>query len=126
MTRGVRGATTVTENNAEEILANTKSLMEEMVQANSIQPESVSHVFISVTNDIDATFPAKSLRELEGDRWTYVPVMCMKEIDVPGSLARCIRVMMVINSEKQPHEIHHIFHHNAVQLRPDLLRKPGD
>src|SRR5690625_3586757 len=98
MTRGVRGATTVTENNAEQILKNTKLLIKEMVRKNNITPESVSHVFISVTKDLNATFPAKSLRELAG--WKYVPVMCMTEIDVPGSLAKCIRVMMVIATDK--------------------------
>lgn len=124
MTRGVRGATTVTENNEEQILSHTKRLVEEMVHKNDIKPESVSHVFISVTNDINATFPAKSLRDIEG--WTYVPVMCMTEIDVPGSLAKCIRVMMVITTEKEQHEIQHVFHHEAVQLRPDLLKGAGD
>lgn len=123
MTRGVRGATTVTENNAEQILKNTKLLIKEMVRKNNITPESVSHVFISVTKDINATFPAKSLRELAG--WKYVPVMCMTEIDVPGSLAKCIRVMMVIATDKEQHEIQHVFHNEAIRLRPDLL-KEGD
>jgi|SRR5690625_2551737 len=123
MTRGVRGATTVTENNAEQILKHTKRLVEEMVQKNNIQPEFVSHVFISVTNDINATFPAKSLRELDG--WKYVPVMCMREIDVPGSIAKCIRVMMVIHTDKKQDEIQHVFHNEAIQLRPDLLEE-GD
>src|SRR5690625_1738486 len=121
MTRGVRGATTVNENNRNEILNNTRILIEEMVSKNDIQPESVSHVFISVTSDINATFPAQSLRELDG--WMYVPVMCMKEIDVPGSLTKCIRVMMVVNSNKDQHEIEHVFHNSAVQLRPDLLKR---
>lgn len=124
MIRGVRGATTVNHNKEDEIIKHTKLLIEEMVEQNNIQPHIVSHVFISVTNDINATFPAKSLREIEG--WTYVPVMCMKEIDVPGSLKKCIRVMMVINSTIDQHEVKHIFHNEAVQLRPDLLGKIGD
>jgi len=124
MTRGVRGATTVTNNDAEEIITNTKHLLEEMIDKNNIHPEDVSHVFISVTNDINATFPAQALRQLPG--WKFVPVMCMREIDVPGSLPKCIRVMMVINTDKNQKEIDHVFHHEAIKLRPDLISEEGD
>lgn len=121
MTRGLRGATTVKENNEQEILENTQRLVEEMIELNRVEPELVSHVFISVTNDLNAVFPAKSLRQIPG--WTYVPVMCMREIDVPGSLPKCIRIMMVVNTETAQEEIQHVYHHEAVQLRPDLVDK---
>lgn len=117
--RGLRGATTVNENKEQEILQNTKELIEEMVQVNDVNVDMISHVFISVTNDINAVFPAKALRLIQG--WTYVPVMCMREIDVPNSLEKCIRVMMVIHTDKKQHDMNHIFHNNAVKLRPDLL-----
>lgn len=120
MTRGVRGATTVTHNESELILVNTKLLVEEMIDQNNITPESVSHVFISVTNDINAGFPAKAVREIPG--WSFVPVMCMKEIEVPNSLAKCIRIMMVIRTDQAQDEINHIFLNEAVQLRPDLIK----
>lgn len=121
MTRGVRGATTVVENKEKEIVMNTKQLVEEMIQANGIQAESVSHVFISVTKDIDACFPAKSLREISG--WRHVPVMCMQEIEVPNSLEKCIRIMMVVNTDEKQSKIKHIFLNEAVQLRPDLTKE---
>lgn len=124
MTRGIRGATTVTENEASLISEATKLLIEEMIEKNNVEPQTVSHVFISVTNDINAGFPAKPLRQLPG--WAYVPVMCMKEIDVPNSLEKCIRVMMVVRTDKKQQEINHIFQNEAVQLRPDLIKQVGE
>ncbi|MEN1969156.1 chorismate mutase [Lentibacillus sp. N15] len=123
MMRGVRGATTVSKNDEREIVSNTKELVEEMVDRNGIKPEDISHVFISVTRDVTAAFPAKSLRQIPG--WVYVPVMCMQEIEVPGSLPRCIRVMMVTNTKVDQQDIHHVFHYEAKQLRPDLIEKAG-
>lgn len=99
MTRGVRGATTVENNEANEIIEHTRALVQEMAEKNNIQAEDVSHAFISVTKDVNAAFPAKALRDIEG--WKYVPVMCMQEIDVPGSLPKCIRIMMIVNTDKQ-------------------------
>lgn len=121
MTRGLRGATTVEKNDKEEILMTTKRLLEEMVSENNVVPEKVSHVFISATKDLDAIFPAQALRLLEG--WTYVPVMCMRELDVVNSLEKCIRVMMVVHTEQDQKDIKHIFHNEAVKLRPDLIDK---
>ena len=69
-------------------------------------------------HDITAAFPAQALRRLDG--WTYVPVMCTREIPVPGSLPRCIRVMMTVATEKQQEEICHVYLKGAVVLRPDL------
>lgn len=124
MTRGIRGATTVTHNEENLISKNTKLLIEEMIEKNDVEPQAVSHVFISVTKDINAGFPAKSIRQIPG--WAYVPVMCMKEIDVPNSLAKCIRIMMVVQTNKGQQEIKHIFQNDAVQLRPDLVQKKGE
>lgn len=124
MIRGVRGATTVTENSAIEMMDKTKALVEEMVQVNNIAVSSISHILFSVTNDLNAGFPAKVVREMSG--WSHVPVMCMKEVDVPNSLPMCIRVMMVINTSKSQEEIQHIFQNDAVKLRPDLINKVGE
>lgn len=121
--RGIRGATTVPENNAEQIIHHTKLVLEEMIETNDVKPEDVSHVFISATKDIDAVFPAKALREFPG--WTYVPVMCMAEIDVQNSLNACIRIMMVVNTDRKQEEIRHVFQNEAVTLRPELVEKRG-
>ncbi|MGJ9456813.1 chorismate mutase [Oceanobacillus sp. CF4.6] len=124
MTRGVRGATTVSENEENQMIENTRVLIEDMAKKNHIKPSDISHVFISVTKDLNAGFPARGLRELEG--WTFVPVMCMAEIEVPGSLPKCIRVMMVVNTEESQLNIQHVFHNEAVKLRPDLVKKKGE
>ncbi|ARI77254.1 chorismate mutase [Halobacillus mangrovi] len=120
MIRGIRGATTVENNEAKEIISRSVDLLQEMVKENDIKPDDVASVFFTVTGDINDTFPAKSLRELEG--WTYVPVMCMTEIPVPGSLPLCIRVMVTVNTDKEQKEVKHIYHYEARQLRPDLKR----
>jgi chorismate mutase len=119
MVRGVRGATTVSRNDAEEITSATERLLREMIKANDIQPSDVASVFISATEDLTAGFPAAALRRLEG--WNYVPVMCMREIPVPESLPKCIRIMMMINTTKEQKGIKHIYLEKAVSLRPDLL-----
>ncbi|CQR46687.1 Chorismate mutase AroH [Paraliobacillus sp. PM-2] len=121
MIRGVRGATTVTTNEKSEILNNTAVLVKDMIDKNNIIPENVASVFVSVTAELNAAFPAKSIRELEG--WNYVPVMCMQEIDVPGSLDNCIRVMITVNTTTKQSEIQHIYHHEAKKLRPDLMNE---
>ncbi|NLI68771.1 MAG: chorismate mutase [Bacilli bacterium] len=119
MMRGFRGATTVKENDEAEILEETEKLVKMMVEKNDIKPEQISHVFFSVTEDLNATFPAKVSRRIPG--WKYVPVMCMREIDVPGSLEKCIRVMLVAETELKQDEVEHVFLNDAVKLRPDLM-----
>ncbi|MDL4840805.1 chorismate mutase [Aquibacillus rhizosphaerae] len=121
MIRGIRGATTVLENEKDSIIDNTKILIQEMAKANHIVAEDIASVLISVTSDIDATFPASALRLIDG--WMYVPVMCTKEIEVPGSLEKCIRVMMTANTKIGQKEIIHVYHHEAKKLRPDLTKK---
>ncbi|WP_226580024.1 chorismate mutase [Halobacillus litoralis] len=118
MIRGVRGATTVDRNESEEIIARSLELMEDVVSSNHIKAEDVVSVYFTVTNDIDDTFPAKCLRGMDG--WTYVPVMCMREIPVTGSLPKCIRVMVTVQTDMEQKQVKHIYHYDAKQLRPDL------
>lgn len=118
MIRGVRGAITVNENDEQEIIIAAERLIREAIEANDIKPEDVASVFISATKDIDAAFPAKALRNIDG--WMFVPVMCMKELSVPDSLQKCIRIMIHVNTEKTQSEIKHIYLEKAAGLRPDL------
>ena len=124
MMRGIRGATTVNQNHAEVIVKETKIMIEEMAKVNQIEPEDIASVLISVTPDINATFPAKALRLIDG--WKYVPVMCMPEINVPGSLSKCIRVMMTVNTTKSQRAVEHIYLNEAVKLRPDLMEEKNE
>ena len=120
MIRGVRGAITVSADQPEEILKETRKLILEMVKENKIVPDDVASVIISTTTDISSAFPAKAVRTIED--WTYVPVMCTHEMDVPGSMPLCIRVMMHVNTSIPQQEIQHIYLNEAVKLRPDLIK----
>lgn len=124
ISRGIRGATTVSENDAGLMISETKRVLEEMIKENNVKASNVSHVFISVTDDLNATFPARALREFPG--WTYVPVMCMAEINVVNSLKSCIRIMMVVNTDQKQEDVHHVFQNDALQLRPDLVETRGE
>ena len=118
MNRGIRGATTVTRNDEQEILKETVILLEEIVRRNEVQPEDICSVWITMTQDLDATFPARAIRGLEG--WDLVPLMCSVEIPVQGSLPKCIRLMVQVNTEKSQKEINHVYLNEATRLRPDL------
>lgn len=113
----VRGATTVENNNAEEMLNATEELLHAVVEANDIKTEDIISVIFTVTDDLNAVFPAAAARRLG---WTSTALMCMKEIDVPGSLQKCIRIMMHFSTEKSNLEIRHIYQKGAKVLRPDL------
>ena len=119
--RGIRGATTVPRNGEAEILAATKELLEKIIEANDVKPEDVCSLLITVTGDLNATFPARAVREVEG--WDMVPLMCSLEIPVPGSLPLCIRFMMQVNTDKQQKDMVHVYLYEAKKLRPDLTEK---
>lgn len=120
-TRGIRGAITVERNSKDAILEGARMMLQEMVERNDVHPEDIASVLITTTEDIDAVFPAAAARELPG--WEYVPLMCAREIPVPGSLPNCLRVMMLVNTDKRSDEIHHVFLRDAVKLRPDLVKE---
>jgi chorismate mutase len=116
--RGIRGATTVANNEENEILEATSQLLDEIVSYNEIQPEDISNIWITVTHDLDAAFPAKVIRQLDG--WDMVPLMCGLEIPVAGSLPKCIRLLVQVNTHKSQREIKHVYLNGAQALRPDL------
>ena len=119
--RGVRGATTVEENSRDAILRNGRQLLALMIRRNDIKPQDVASAIFSVTNDLDAEFPALAARQLG---WLEVPLLCTNEIPVPGSLPRCIRILVNWNTNKHQDEIVHIYIHEAKILRPDLSQLP--
>lgn len=116
--RGVRGATTVPANEADLILAATQALLEEMILSNGIASQDVAAAFFTATPDLNAAFPARAARQMG---WRYVPLMDAVEIAVPGSLERCIRILLLWNTEKPQEEIVHVYQGEARALRPDLL-----
>lgn len=120
MIRGIRGATTITSDTGEIIHDETERLVLEMVKKNSVNPDHVASVIISTTTDISSAFPAKAVRSIPG--WTYVPVMCTHEMDVPKSINLCIRVLMHVNTELAQQDVHHVYLNGAMKLRPDLTK----
>jgi chorismate mutase len=120
--RGVRGATTVDRNEREEILTATRQLLALMVRRNGIAREDVCSAIFTTTPDLDAEFPALAARQLG---WLDVPLLCGHELSVPGSLPRCIRVLVHWNTERAQSEIEHIYIRDAVRLRPDLSKLPA-
>lgn len=119
--RGVRGATTVESNSKEEILAATRQLLALLIRINNIDTEMVASATFSVTSDLNAEFPALAARQLG---WIDVPLLCTYEIDVPGSLRRCIRILVHWNTDKSQRDIRHVYVNEAVRLRPDLSQLP--
>ncbi len=120
--RGVRGAITVAADQAELVLAGTKALLCAILQANpEMQPEDIAGVFFTVTDDITSAYPAQAAR-LYG--WDLVPLMCAREIPVPGALPYCIRVLLLWNTERPQNAVHHLYLGEAARLRPDLSVSP--
>jgi chorismate mutase len=119
--RGVRGATTVAHNDREEILQATRELVALMVRQNGINRQDVAAATFTTTIDLDAEFPALAARQLG---WSDVPLLCGHEIHVPGSLEKCIRLLVLWNTEKSQGEIQHVYIRGAVRLRPDLCEVP--
>jgi len=117
--RGIRGATTVTADEPDQILQATRELLEEILAANEgMQPGDVASALFTVTDDLVATFPAQAARQMG---WGLVPMMCAREIPVPGSLRRVIRVLVHWNTELPQNAITHVYLRDAVKLRPDLV-----
>lgn len=119
--RGVRGATTVHANTRDEILTATRQMLALIIRRNEIDSEDVGSAIFTVTPDLNAEFPALAARQLG---WLDVPLLCTNEIDVPGGLARCIRVLINWNTPKSQQEIFHVYIKDAVRLRPDLSKLP--
>ena len=113
--RGIRGATTVERNDREAILAATTELLELLIERNELHPEDVASAIFTVTADLDAEFPAMAARYLG---WTEVALMCAREIPVPQSLEKCIRILLHVNTTRSAAEMQHIYLKGAVNLRP--------
>ncbi|WP_219836541.1 chorismate mutase [Paenibacillus sp. R14(2021)] len=118
--RGIRGAITVEVNEEQPILQATVELLNGIVSANGIVPGDIASVFVTVTGDLDATFPARAIRAMSG--WDLVPLMCALEVPVKGSLEKCIRLMVLVNTDLTQEQVEHIYLGGARALRPDLSK----
>ena len=119
--RGIRGAITVEDDTPEQIEKATIELFEKIVGLNNIISEDISHIIFTMTKDLKSAYPAKFLRQhFDVD---FVPLMCMNELEIEGSLKKCIRVLVVVNTTKSQNEIKHVYLNEAKKLRPDIAAK---
>jgi chorismate mutase len=115
--RGIRGATTVEVDSADAILEATRELLGQIIEVNGLGADDVASALFTVTPDLAAAFPARAAREMG---WRNVALLDAQEIPVPGSLPRCVRVLIHWNTAKTQAEIRHVYLRGAVALRPDL------
>jgi chorismate mutase len=113
--RGIRGATTAEENTKEAIFFATKELVSAVVEANDVGKSQVAAAFFTTTQDLNAAFPATVVRMELG--WDHIALMCSHEMTVPDSLPKCIRVLVLVNTEKEAHELVNVYLKDAVNLR---------
>ncbi len=117
--RGIRGATVVEHDQPEEVLAATRDLLSAILKANpSLNPADLASAIFTVTADLCSAYPAQAARQLG---WEDVPLMCGLEIPVPGSLPRCIRVLLHWNTDLPQAAVRHVYQGEAASLRPDLV-----
>jgi chorismate mutase len=114
--RGIRGATTAAANTRESILEATRDMLARLIEANDLRPDDIASAIFSTTPDLNAEFPAVAARELG---WLDTALFCTHEMAVPGSLPRCIRVLIHWNTTRRADEIVHVYIREASTLRPE-------
>ena len=119
--RGIRGAITIEKNTSAAILKGTREMLAMIIRANGLKPEDIASAVFTTTPDLDAEFPALAARQLG---WVNVALMCGHEMNVPGSLQKCIRVLIHWNTDKTSDEVVHVFLGGAKSLRPDMSSLP--
>ena len=112
--QAIRGATTSPSNSSEEILAATTEMLGLIIKENSLNIEDIISAFFTTTQDLNAEFPPVAARKIG---WVNVALMCSHEMKVPGALQKCIRVMVHVNTDKNPTDIVNIYLCDAVNLR---------
>ena len=116
--RGIRGGTVANDDSPSEILSAARGLLEAIMEANpTLLPEDIASIIFTVTDDLSSVYPAKAARQLG---WLVTPLLCAREIPVPGSLHRCIRVLIHWNTDLPQPSVKHVYLGEAASLRPDL------
>lgn len=121
--RGIRGATAVEENTREAIVAASKELLQNMIEANEVEIGDMACILFTATPDLNAAFPAAAARELG---WTQVSLLCGIEMDVPASMPRCLRILVLFNTDKRNEEIVHVYLRGTEVLRDDEKPRLGE
>ena len=125
--RGIRGATTATANTAAAIVEATAELLAELARINGVEREEVAFAYFTTTLDLDAEFPALAARRMG---WTGVPLLCGNDMVVPGpnprSVARCIRILLLYNTDRAQSEMRSAYLRGAQAIRADLDKTAGE
>jgi chorismate mutase len=116
--KGIRGAITCKQNTVEDILLASKELMQTIISFNHLNQEDIAAILFTTTSDLTAAYPARAVRDMG---WTISPILCFQEMDVDDSLEKCIRVLILWNTDKTSDQIRHVYLRKACQLRPDLV-----
>ena len=112
--RGIRGATTADSNTRDSILDATSEMLARLVEANDLAVDDVAAAHFTTTRDLNAEFPAVAARRMG---WSDVALLCGHEMAVPDAQARCIRVLVLVNTEKSPQELSNVYLRGAVNLK---------
>ena len=118
--QAIRGAITVKDNNEHMILEATEALLKKTIELNNIKEDQIISIFFTATTDLNAAFPAKAARNLG---LLQTPLMCGQELEVPGALAKCIRLIMHVNTDLPKEKLFHVYEREANVLRPDKLKQ---
>jgi len=116
MVMAIRGAITVSKNSSEEIQDAAVELVKQIISRNGLSLENIISVLFTCTGDLDSVYPAAGLRKIGINN---IPMLCAADMPVKGSLEKCIRVMMLVNAEKNQ-RVRHVYLKDAKKLRPDL------
>lgn len=119
MTAAIRGATTVDENDKELIYSATEEMIRKILELNAVNEEDIVSIVFTATNDLDKAYPAVVVRKMG---ILNAALMCVQEMNVQGSLEKCIRVMITVEGNYKRDALKYVYLRNAVGLRPDLKR----
>ncbi len=117
--RGVRGATVAAADTPEAIREATRELLARLIELNGFEPDDVASIFFTCTPDLTSEYPAVTARQMG---WLETPLICGQEMSVPGSLAKCIRILIHWNTDLPQKQVKHVYLRAAVALRPDIAR----
>lgn len=117
--RGIRGATGVEANEPLAIERAVREMLDRVVAENGVKAGDVAAAFFTATPDLDADFPARAARQMG---WTSVPLLCAREVAVPGAPSRIVRVLLLVNTDLAQEDVRHVYLGEAKKLRPDLVK----
>lgn len=115
--RALRAATTLDEDTPDQITARVQEMLKELLARNQLEIDDIISVVFTATPDVVSMFPATAARSIG---FGSVPLLCAREIDVPGSTPRCIRALLHVQTSRRASELRHVYLHEAKGLRDDL------